>query len=102
MIDQRLREGGWIGGGGDQVDVVTGLGSPSGRARDLNRLDVGIGPEVGRELLGYRQHLRQDQPLRRSQVGELAERRKHVLLDLWAQPLEIADALLLGRPSQVV
>ena len=54
------------------------------------------------ELLGDRQHLRQQHPTRRALLAEPVERREHALLELRAQPLDRAHALLLGGRPQVV
>ena len=102
MVHKRLPERRRLAGGGDQVDVVAGLGSTPGRAGDLDRVAGGVGAKVVRELLGHRQHLGEQQPLGGRPVGELAQRRQHVLLGLRPEALELADPLLLGGGAQLL
>jgi hypothetical protein len=91
-----------IVGGGDQVDVVAGLGPPPHGTRDLDRFAPRVRPEVGGEVLRNRQHLREQQPLRRRAVLQLAERCENVLLHLGSESLDPADTLLLRRGTQIV
>ena len=102
MVQERLPERGRLAGGGDQVDVVAGLGSTPGRAGHLDRVAGGVGAKVFRELLGHREHLREQQSLGWPGVVELAQRRQHVLLGLRPEALDLADPLLGGGRAQLL
>ena len=95
MVGSARREGAGIGGGRDQIHVVTGLRLTSGRARDLDRLARRVARRSARAAPRPAGPPRGG-AARPARVGELAERGEHVLLGLRAEPLEVSDPLLLG------
>ena len=85
-------------GGGDQVDVLAGLGPAPRRARDLDPVRGRVLAQRLRQLLGDGQHLREQQPpAALARLAEPLERGEDVLLGLRAEALQLAD-LLAPRP----
>ena len=102
VLGQRHRERLGVAGGRDQIDVLAGLGASAGRPRDLDRVGGRMRAQGARELLGDRQHLGEQQALRRPLLAELRQRREHVLLRLRPESLEAANLLALRGLAQVV
>ena len=90
-------------GGGDQVDVLAGLGPAADRAGDLDPVGAGVLAQRGGELLGDRPHGREQQaPRPLSRLAQPLERGEHVLLGLRPEPFDVAELLVFGRLLQVL
>ena len=99
-----LGEGCRLVGGGDQVDVLAGLGPAPGRAGDLDPVGGRVLAQRRRQLLGDRAHLGEQQPAgaRVLVVAEPLQLGQHPFLDLRPEPLELADLLRLGGGLEVL
>ena len=79
-------------GGGDQVDVLAGLGPAPDRAGDLDPVGGGVLAQRRRQLLGDRPDLGEQQAAGAlAGLAEPLQRGEDVLLDLRAEPLDLAD-----------
>jgi hypothetical protein len=103
VVREVLGERGRLLGGGDDVDVLTGLGPAAQRTRHLDSLRGRMLAQRCRQLLGDRLHLREQEA-----AGTLAglaqplQRREDVLLGLRAEAFDVADLFFLTGCFQVL
>ena len=100
QLCQRPHERGGIGGGGDHVEVLDGVGLAPQRAGDLDPLGARGGAQRVDDLVGDRQRAREQHARRRATVEAGRELLDQLLLDLGAEAAQVAQLLLLGRRPQ--
>ena len=102
QLGQRGRQRSGIVGGGDDVEVLDGVGLAPQRAGDLDALGGRVRAQRADDLLGDVQRAREQDARRRPALRRLGEGLEQRLLDLRAEPAQAADLLLLGGGAQRV
>ena len=102
QLGQRGRQRGGILGGGDDVEVLDGVGLAAQRAGHLDALGGRVRAQRADDLLGDVLRAREQDARRRAALRRLGERLEQRLLDLRAEAAQPADLLLLGGGAQRV
>ena len=103
QLAQRVDQRGRVRRRGDDVDVLGAVAEPAQRARDLHPVGRRVIAQRAGDLLGDRQRAgEQDARRRAAALLVVGERAQQVLLDLGAEPAQLADLTRLGDLAQLL